>query len=77
MTDPGPAPEPTIDDDPDPGNEAGGTDAVEEETGWPPVTPETPLSAQFADEDVPDEVSAPEQPDSEANVEDPSAEPSA
>ena len=77
MSEPGPAPEPQIDADPDPGNEAGGPDAVEEETGWPPVTPDTPLSAQIDDDDMPDGVTQPESKDSDANVDDPSAEPSA
>jgi len=76
MEEPGPAPRPEVDEDPDPGNQAGGPDAVEEETVLPPVTPDTP-SAQLQDEDLPDEVSEPESPDSEANVDDPSAEPSA
>lgn len=44
--------EPKIDPDPDPGNEAGGVDAVEE-------------------------IKEPEEPDTEANLDDPSAEPSA
>ena len=74
---PGPAPEPQIDEEPDPGNEAGGPDAVEEETSIPPLTPDVPLSAQLDDEHVPDEIQEPESPDSEANVEDPSVEPSA
>jgi hypothetical protein len=77
MSEPGPAPVPHVDPDPDPGNEAGGTDAVEEETVVPPVTPDTPLSAQFDEDDVPDAVQEPESPDSDANVDDPSAEPSA
>src|SRR5205085_3813317 len=54
MSEPGPAPEPQIDPDPDPGNEAGGTDAVEEETQLPPLSRESPLSAQMDDEDLPD-----------------------
>ena len=75
MDEPGPAPEPQIDPEPDPGNEAGGTDAVEEETTFPPVTPETPLSAQIDDSDMPDEVSELEPSDTDANQEDPTAEP--
>ena len=73
-----PAPEPTIDQDPDEGNAAGGVDAVEEPVVTDPLTPDSPLNAQL-DEDVtvPDAISEPEEPDSEANTEDPSAEPSA
>lgn len=71
------APEPQVDAEPDPGNEAGGTDAVEEDTSLPPVTPDVPLSAQMEDDDVPDEIQEPEDPDTEANLEDPSAEPPA
>ena len=74
--DPGPAPEPRVDADPDPGNEAGGTDAVEEKAPMPPVTPDSPLPAQL-EEDLPEEVTEPEGPDTEANIEDPSTEPSA
>ena len=77
MSTPGQAPVPQIDPDPDPGNEAGGPDAVEEETVLPPLTPDTPLSAQLDEDDVPDEVQEPETPDSEANEDEPSAEPSA
>jgi hypothetical protein len=72
-----PAPEPTVDEDPDLGNAAGGTDAVEEPVLIPPLTPDTPLNAQLEDETVPDEISEPEEADSEANIDDPSAEPSA
>lgn len=67
-------PEPTVDEDPDPGNAAGGVDAPEQEVPFPPVPPDEPLSAQMTDE-VPDEVQEPEEPDSEADVEDPTAEP--
>jgi hypothetical protein len=70
-------PEPKIDPDPDPGNEAGGVDAVEENGTFPPVPPDEPLSAQMAEEKMPDEIKEPEEPDSDANVGDPSAEPSA
>ncbi|MCW2857962.1 MAG: hypothetical protein JWR52_3577 [Marmoricola sp.] len=70
-------PIPSVDADPDPGNEVGGTDAVEEDTVTPPVTPDVPLSAQMTNDQVPDEIQQPEKPDSEANVENPSAEPSA
>jgi hypothetical protein len=69
-------PEPKIDPDPDPGNEAGGVDAVEDGGTFPPVPPDEPLSAQMADEEVPDELKEPEDPDSEANIDDPTAEPS-
>jgi len=72
----GPAPEPQVDADPDPGNEAGGPDAVEDRVPLP-ITPDTPLSAQLDGQDVPDSIQAPEEPDTEANVDDPSAEPSA
>lgn len=79
MTDPevAPAPVPTIDEDPDLGNAAGGTDAVEEPVVVDPLTPDVPLNAQLDDEHVPDEISKPEEPDSEANTEDPTSEPSA
>jgi hypothetical protein len=70
-------PEPHIDPDPDPGNEVGGVDAVPENGTFPPVPPDEPLNAQMEDEKVPDEIKAPEEPDTGANVEDPSAEPSA
>jgi len=70
-------PEPRIDPDPDPGNEAGGVDAVEENGTFPPVPPDEPLSAQMAEETMPDGIKEPEEPDSDANVDDPSAEPSA
>ncbi len=66
--------EPTIDEDPDPGNEAGGVDAVEKATSIPPLTPDVPLSAQL-DEEVPDEIQEAHGPDREANLDDPSTEP--
>ncbi|MFL6061030.1 MAG: hypothetical protein ACJ72E_07355 [Marmoricola sp.] len=73
-----PAPEPTIDGDPDEGNAAGGVDAVEEPVVPDPVTPDSPLNAQLDEEaHVPDAISEPEEPDSDANTADPSAEPSA
>lgn len=68
-------PEPKIDPDPDPGNEAGGVDAVPENGTFPPVPPDEPLNAQMEDEVVPDEAREPEGQDSAANVRDPSAEP--
>ena len=68
-------PEPTIDPDPDPGNAAGGVDAVEEEPILPPVPPEEPLNAQMADTEVPDELLEPEGHDREADLDDPSREP--
>lgn len=77
MDTPGAAPEPTIDADPDPGNGAGGADAVTEETSIPPVTPDVPLSAQLDEDIVPDEIQEGETPDTDANTEDPSSEPSA
>jgi hypothetical protein len=70
-------PEPKVDADPDPGNAAGGADAVDDGGLTPPVPPEEPLNAQMEDEKVPDEIKTPEEPDSGANVGDPSAEPSA
>lgn len=76
METPGAAPEPQIDAEPDPGNEAGGPDAVEEDTSIPPLTPDVP-SAQLEDDDVPDEIQEPEKPDTEANIDDPNPEPSA
>lgn len=71
------APVPEIDPEPDEGNEAGGVDAVENPSVVPPVTPDVPLSAQVTDDQVPDGIQEPEEPDSDANTEDPSAEPSA
>jgi hypothetical protein len=70
-------PEPQIDPDPDPGNEAGGVDAIPDNGTFPPVPPDEPLNAQMEDEEVPDEIQEPEEPDSGANTEDPSTEPSA
>ncbi|MET3962755.1 hypothetical protein ABIE44_002689 [Marmoricola sp. OAE513] len=75
---PGPPTTPTIDENPDPGNAAGGTDAIEDPT---PSTEETPLtrdlpaSEHVDQEQIPDELQEPEGPDSEANLDDPSAEP--
>jgi hypothetical protein len=68
-------PEPKIDPDPDPGNEAGGVDAVPENGTFPPVPPDEPLNAQMSDEAVPDEIQEGEDADTGANVEDPSTEP--
>ena len=68
-------PEPRIDPDPDPGNEAGGVDAVPENGTFPPVPPDEPLSAQMAEEKMPDELQEREVPDREADVDDPSKEP--
>jgi len=68
-------PEPKIDPDPDPGNEAGGVDAVPEHGTHPPVPPDEPLNAQMEEEDVPDEIQEGEQPDRAADTEDPSTEP--
>ena len=69
-------PEPKVDPDPDPGNEAGGVDAVREKAPFPPVPPDEPLSAQMSAEAVPDEIQTGEEPDTGANIEDPSTEPS-
>jgi hypothetical protein len=68
-------PEPQVDPDPDPGNQAGGVDAVPENGTFPPVPPDEPLNAQMEEETVPDEVQEPENPDSDANTEDPTTEP--
>ena len=73
--DPEQIPEPTVDEDPDPGNAAGGVDAVEEEHLVPPVPAGEPLNAQMADEKVPDELLEPEGHDREADIDDPSKEP--
>lgn len=73
-------PAPTVDENPDPGAAAGGPDAIEEPTPGTeqaPVTPDVPRSAQIDDEEIPEEIKEPEGPDSEANTDDPSAEPSA
>lgn len=67
-------PEPQVDPDPDPGNEAGGVDAVEENGTFPPVPPDEPLNAQMEDEKVPDEIQEGEEPDRPADTEDPSKE---
>ncbi len=77
MTTPEAAPEPKVDANPDPGNEVGGPDAIPEDTAIPPVTPDVPLSAQVDDDVVPDEIQEPEKPDTSANTEHPTAEPSA
>jgi hypothetical protein len=69
-------PEPKVDPDPDPGNEAGGVDAVPENGTFPPVPPDEPMSAQMADEKMPDEIQEQEAPDRDADTEDPSSEPS-
>ena len=68
-------PEPKVDPEPDPGNLAGGVDAVDDGSTFPPVPPDDPLAAQMADEELPDEVRRGEDSDSEANIEDPSIEP--
>ena len=68
-------PEPTVDADPDPGNEAGGVDAVPDNGTIPPVPPDEPLNAQMEEEDVPDEVQESEEPDREPDTADPSSEP--
>lgn len=73
--DPDAIPEPTIDEDPDPGNEAGGTDAIEEDTTLPPLTRDVPLSAQVDDDEIPDSLQEPEGRDREADLDDPSKEP--
>jgi len=67
-------PEPQVDQDPDPGNEAGGVDAVAENGTFPPVPPDEPLNAQMTDEVVPDEIQEHEDPDRPADTEDPSRE---
>jgi hypothetical protein len=67
-------PEPKVDPEPDPGNEAGGVDAVHENGTFPPVPPDEPLNAQM-EEDVPDEVQETEDPDRDADTSDPSSEP--
>lgn len=71
------APVPQVDEDPDPGNEAGGPDAIVEDTPFPPLTPDVPLSAQLDEDVVPDEIQEPETPDTDANTDDPNSEPSA
>ncbi|HEX2896377.1 MAG TPA: hypothetical protein VHO29_20405 [Marmoricola sp.] len=68
-------PEPKIDPEPDPGNEAGGVDAVHEQGTFPPVPPDEPLNAQMVDEAVPHPATEPESEDTAANTEDPSTEP--
>lgn len=68
-------PEPKIDPDPDPGNEAGGVDAVHEQGTFPPVPPDEPLNAQMVDEELPDATRQPESQDTAANTQDPGTEP--
>jgi hypothetical protein len=68
-------PEPKVDPEPDPGNEAGGVDAVTEHGTFPPVPPDEPLNAQMEEEDVPDEIQEGEKPDRAPDTEDPSSEP--
>jgi hypothetical protein len=67
-------PEPKVDPDPDPGNEAGGVDAPDYDVPNPPVPPDEPLNAQMEDEKVPDEIQEGEEPDRPADTEDPSKE---
>ena len=68
-------PEPQVDPEPDPGNEAGGVDAAETNGTFPPVPPDEPLNAQMEEEEIPDEIQRPEEPDSAAETEDPTPEP--
>lgn len=75
MSETGARPEPQIDSEPDEGNAAGGIDAIEEPVQVPALDTVVP-SAQLEDDEVPDEIQEPEGPDSEANIDDPSAEPS-
>lgn len=70
-----PAPEPTVDKNPDLGKEVGGADAVDDRVTVPPLSAEPPSSAQSDQDEVPEEIQQPEGPDSEANLDDPSAEP--
>jgi hypothetical protein len=70
----GSIPEPQIDPEPDPGNEAGGVDAVPGNGTTPPVPPDEPLNAQMEEEEVPDEIQRLEDPDRAADTEDPSSE---
>lgn len=60
------APEPKIDSEPDPGDAAGGVDAVEARRPENPVTPEPPIGEHPYDDVVPDAVSEPEEPDTDA-----------
>lgn len=76
MTETGARPVPRIDEEPDEGNAAGGVDAVAEPKEINPLTPDVP-SAQLDEDDVPDQIQEPEEPDSEANIDDPNPEPSA
>lgn len=56
-------PEPKIDDDPDPGDAAGGVDAVEPRRPEQPVTPEPPIGDHPADDLMPDALETPEETD--------------
>ena len=69
-------PEPQVDPDPDPGNLAGGADAVDDGGLTPPVPPDEPLNAQMEDEEMPEELTEKEEPDRAADTEDPTSEPS-
>lgn len=77
MSETGDRPVPQLDEDPDEGNAAGGVDAVEEPVQVDALTPDVPSAQLDVEDDVPDAILEPEEPDSEANTEDPSAEPSA
>lgn len=57
------APEPRVDPEPDPGDAAGGVDAVEPRRPEYPVTPEPPIGEHPLDDIVPDELNEPEGPD--------------
>lgn len=60
------APEPRIDPEPDPGEAAGGVDAVLPRRQENPVTPEPPIGEHPTDEDMPDAIETPEPPDEDA-----------
>jgi hypothetical protein len=68
-------PEPKVDPEPDPGNEAGGVDAAPANGTFPPVPPDEPLNAQMQEEKVPEELQQREEPDRAADTEDPTSEP--
>ena len=68
------APEPRIDANPDEGEAAGGVDAVTAPHPPDPVIPEPPISAQLDQDEIPDEVEEPEEPDTGAQEAQPQGE---
>lgn len=59
-------PEPRIDPEPDPGEAAGGVDAVLPRRQEEPMTPEPPIGEHPADDAMPAGLETPEEPDEDA-----------